>query len=140
MPRFDGGLELVTSDGELAAKLQRSVRQLVSEFSVRVLGELGAQQLEGILRGTLDSGERVQVERCDPAGGEAANRWYAFAARGASGKDVRQLFERQGALVSRVLRTHLGPITLERSLGRGHFRELAPEELQALMSAAVASG
>jgi 23S rRNA pseudouridine2605 synthase len=140
MPQVDGGLELVTSDGELAAKLQRSVRRLVSEFSVRVRGELGAQQLEGILGGALDSGERLEVERCEPAGGEAANRWYAFAARGASGKDVRQLFERQGALVSRILRTHLGPITLERSLGRGHFRELAPDELHALMSAALESG
>ena len=30
------------------------------------------------------------------AGGEGSNRWYSLAARGASGKDVRQLFERQG--------------------------------------------
>ena len=137
MPRVDGGLELVTSDGELAAKLQRSVRRLVSEFSVRVRGELGVQQAEGILGGVLDSGDRLEVERCGPAGGEGANRWYAFSARGASGKDVRQLFERQGALVSRVLRTRLEPLTLERSLGPGHFRQLTPEELHALMSSAV---
>jgi 23S rRNA pseudouridine2605 synthase len=132
MPRVDGGLELVTSDGELAAKLQRFVRQLVSEFSVRVRGELTEQQLTGILGGTLDSGERVEIVRCETAGGEAANRWYALAARGASGKDIRQLFERQGALVSRDLRTHLGPLTLERSLARGHHRPLTPQELQAL--------
>jgi len=134
MPRIDGGLELVTADGELAAKLQRSVRWLASEFSVRVRGELGEQQLQGILSGTLDSGAHLAVERCESAGGEAANRWYALAARGASGKDVRQLFERQGALVSRVLRTQLGPIALERSLGRGQFRELNLEELRSLLS------
>lgn len=132
MPRVDGGLELVTSDGELGVKLQRSVRSLVSQFSVRVLGELSSQQLEGILGGILDSGQQLEVESCVSSGGEAANRWYAFVARGASGKDVRQLFERQGALVSRVQRTHLGPITMERSLGRGQFRELTEEELQAL--------
>ena len=134
MPRIDGGLELVTADGELAAKLQRSVRWLVSEFSVRVRGELGEQQLQGILSGTLDSGAHLAVMRCEPAGGEAANRWYTLAARGASGKDVRQLFERQGALVSRVLRTQLGPIALERSIARGQFRELNPEELRSLLS------
>ena len=134
MPRIDGGLELVTADGELAAKLQRSVRWLAIEFSVRVRGELGEQQLQGILSGTLDSGAHLAVERCEPAGGEAANRWYALAARGASGKDVRQLFERQGALVSRVLRTQLGPIALERSLGRGQFRELNSEDLRSLLS------
>jgi len=76
--------------------LQRSVRWLVGEFSVRIRGELGEQQLQGILSGTLDSGAHLAVVRCEPAGGEAANRWYTLAARGASGKDVRQLFERQG--------------------------------------------
>jgi len=132
MPRIDGGLELVTSDGELASRLQRGVRALTSQFSVRVKGELGESQLAGIVQGVLDSGATVAVEACEPAGGEAANRWYALQARGASGKEVRQLFERQGALVSRVLRTRLGPLTLERSLPRGRFRSLTPEELESL--------
>ncbi|HEY6924221.1 MAG TPA: S4 domain-containing protein [Steroidobacteraceae bacterium] len=132
MPRVDGGLELVTSDGELGVMLQRSVHKLVSQFSVRILGELSEQQLEGILGGMLDSGEQLEVQTCEPSGGEGANRWYTFVARGASGKEVRQLFERQGAVVSRVQRTHLGPITMERTLGRGHFRELTTEELSAL--------
>jgi len=48
---------------------------------------------------------------------------------------VRQLLERAGAQVSRVLRTRLGPLALERSLGRGRFRELTQEELRALLSA-----
>jgi 23S rRNA pseudouridine2605 synthase len=134
MPRIDGGLELVTSDGELAARLQRAVRHLSNEFSVRVKGELLAEQIDRILEGALDRGEALAVERCEPAGGEAANRWYAVEVRGASGKDVRQLFERQGALVSRVLRTKLGPLTLERTLGRGRFRPVTPEELAGLVN------
>jgi 23S rRNA pseudouridine2605 synthase len=139
MPQPDGGLELVSADGGLAARLQRSVHALVSEFGVRVRGELTAPQREGILGGVLDSGVALAVERCESAGGEGANRWYTLRVRGASGKEVRQLFERQGALVSRVLRTHLGPLTLERSLGRGQFRELTAEELHALAAAPVAA-
>ena len=108
MPRIDGGLEIVCGDGELAARLQRAVRALTSELSVRVRGELIEQQIEGVLGGVLDSGEKLAVLGCESAGGEGANRWYAISARGASGKDVRQLFERQGAIVSRVLRTRLG--------------------------------
>lgn len=134
MPRIDGGLEIVTSDGELAARLQRCVRRLTSEFSVRVHGELAAKQVEGVLGGRLDSGETVQAERCEPSGGEGSNRWYTFAGRGLSGKQVRQLFERQGALVSRVLRTQLGPLALDRHLSRGRFRELRPEELDSLLA------
>lgn len=134
MPRVDGGLELVTSDGELGVKLQRSVRHFVSQFSVRVLGELSPEQLENILEGSLDSGDRIEVTLCEASGGEAANRWYTLIARGASGKEARQLFERQGALVSRVQRTHMGPITMERTLGRGQFRELTSDELENLLA------
>lgn len=135
MPRIDGGLELICGDGEIAARLQRSVRGLTSELSVRVRGELMEQQIAGVMGGVLDSGEKLTVLGCEPAGGEGANRWYAISARGASGKDVRQLFERQGAIVSRVLRTRLGSIALDRALGRGHFRELTDEELEALLVA-----
>lgn len=134
MPRVDGGLELVTSDGALALKLQRGVHRLVSEFGVRVRGELSEEHVASILAGELDSGEQLSVERCESAGGEAANRWYTLVARGASGKDVRQLFERQGAIVSRVQRTRLGPLAMERTLGRSQFREVTPEELAALLA------
>jgi 23S rRNA pseudouridine2605 synthase len=140
MPRVDGGLELVTSDGELAVRLQRAVHALSSEFGVRVRGELSAGQLEGIRAGALDSGARLMVQRCEAAGGEAANRWYTLGVQGASGKQVRQLFERQGALVSRVLRTQLGPVRLERALARGQFRALTWEEVRTLLPDYPASG
>jgi 23S rRNA pseudouridine2605 synthase len=140
MPRIDGGLEIVCGDGELTVRLQRSVRRLSSELSVRVRGELTEQQVAGVLGGVLDSGERLAVLGCEPGGGEGANRWYAITARGASGKDVRQLFERQGAIVSRVLRTRLGTLALERSLARGHYRELTREEIAALLAEAAGEG
>jgi 23S rRNA pseudouridine2605 synthase len=139
MPRVDGGLELVTSDGALAERLQRLVHTFASEFGVRVRGELTDANLANILAGGLDSGEHLAVERCEGAGGEAANRWYTLVARGASGKQVRQLFERQGALVSRVQRIRLGPLALERTLGRSQFRELTQEELDALLTPATAA-
>src|SRR5450432_827265 len=46
MPRVDGGLEVVTSDGALAERLQRLVHTLSSEFGVRVRGELTDENLE----------------------------------------------------------------------------------------------
>jgi 23S rRNA pseudouridine2605 synthase len=136
MPRVDGGLELATSDGDLASTLQRSMRRLTCEFSVRVHGELSPQGLETITRGELDNGQKLEIDRCEAAGGEGSNRWYSLVVRGASGKDVRQLFERQGALVSRVLRIQLGSLALDRLLSRGQFRELTDEELQALLATA----
>ncbi|HTV77261.1 MAG TPA: S4 domain-containing protein [Steroidobacteraceae bacterium] len=135
MPVIDGGLELVSSDGETAERLQRGVRRLTVDFSVRVHGELSAEGVARVLEGTLDNGTTVLVHSCDAAGGEGSNRWYTLVAVGASGKDVRQLFERQGAMVSRVLRTRLGTVTLDRSLPRGRSRPLTEEEAATLMTA-----
>jgi 23S rRNA pseudouridine2605 synthase len=64
---------------------------------------------------------------------EGANRWYSIVVTGASGKDVRQLFERQGALVSRVLRVSMGSLKLDKSLARGQHRQLTDEEVSAML-------
>lgn len=138
MPHADGGLELVTSDGALAERLQRAVHALEVEFSVRLRGELHASQLSLVAQGELDSGAPLEVLSCEPQAGEGSNRWYVLASRGASGKEVRRLFERAGALVSRVLRTRVGPVRLERALARGQFRRLTDAELTALFQAAAA--
>lgn len=138
MPRGDGGLEVLTADGALGARLQRAAGRLEIEFSVRVRGDLEAAQIERILDGQLDSGARLELLACEPAGGEAANRWYAVRARGASGRELRQLFERQGVIVSRVLRVRMGSLVLERALARGGFRRLEPAEVEALLCGANA--
>ncbi|HYK25543.1 MAG TPA: S4 domain-containing protein [Steroidobacteraceae bacterium] len=133
MPRQDGGLELVSSDGELAERLQRAVRGLTGEFSVRLHGALDEPQLASVRSGELDGGERLAVLDLEARGGEGTNHWYALTARGASGRAVRQLFERSGGTVSRVLRTRLGTVALDRSLSRGRFRKLAQGELDQLL-------
>jgi 23S rRNA pseudouridine2605 synthase len=138
MPRIDGGLEVLTSDGAFAARLQRAVRRLPVEFSLRIRGELLPEQIDGVLEGQLDSGERLQVTECEPGGGEGANRWYRVVTIGANGRELRSLVERQGATVSRVLRTALGGLVLERTLGRGKVRQLTDAEIGLLLSAPAA--
>ena len=135
LPRIDGGLELLTSDGALAAKLQRAVRGMPVEFSVRIRGELSPEQIAAVIEGQLDSGERLQIAGCEPAGGEGSNRWYQVSTIGANGRDLRALLERQGATVSRVLRTALGGLVLDRALGRGQVRQLSDAELAQLLAA-----
>ena len=134
MPRVDGGLELLTADGALAQRLQRQVRSWPVGFLVRVRGELDEATLERLRAGELDDGRRLEILEIEGSEFEAesSNRWYKLVATGASGKDVRQLFERQGTLVSRIQRTSLGPLALTRDLNRGHFRALSSEEATAL--------
>jgi 23S rRNA pseudouridine2605 synthase len=137
MPRIDGGIELLTSDGELAVRLQRAVRRMPVGFSVRIRGELTPEQIEGVLEGQLDSGDKLQVLECEASGGEGANRWYHVETIGAGGRDLRAVVERQGATVSRILRISMGGLVLERTLGRGHVRQLEEAEIQGLLAARV---
>ena len=135
MPQLDGGLELLTSDGELAARLQRGVRRLNIRFSLRVRGTLDERQIEGILGGELDAGH-VDVLSCEAQQeGEASNRWYEIVTRGANGRDLRMLVERQAAVASRILRTSFGSLELDRHLKRGQARPLTAQELADLLTA-----
>jgi hypothetical protein len=99
MPGIDGGLEIVTSDGALAEKLQRANHRLSCEFSVRIKGLLGPDHIEAVKTGKLDRVTRMTVESVGTSEAqlEGSNRWYSIVVRGASGKDIRQLFERQRA-------------------------------------------
>ena len=141
MPGIDGGLELVTSDGALAEKLQRASHKLACEFSVRVKALLGPDQIAGVESGKLDRPTRMQIESVttSEADLEGSNRWYAVVARGASGKDIRQLFERQGVLVSRILRVSMGAVKLDKTLSRGQFRQLESEDVDGLLKPAPAA-
>jgi 23S rRNA pseudouridine2605 synthase len=135
MPGIDGGLELVTSDGALAAKFQRANHRLQCEFSVRIKGVLGPDHVAAVKTGKLDRAARMVVESVSTSEShlEGSNRWYSIVVTGASGKDIRQLFERQGALVSRVLRVSMGGVTLDKTLSRGQHRQLTNEEIAALL-------
>jgi 23S rRNA pseudouridine2605 synthase len=143
MPGIDGGLELVTSDGALAEKLQRAIHRLPCEFSVRVKAQLGPDQIAGVQSGKIDRRTRMQIEALSSSEAqlEGSNRWYSVTARGASGKDIRQLFERQGVLVSRILRVSVGAVKLDKSLSRGQFRQLETDDIGSLLKApATAEG
>lgn len=140
LPQVDGGLELLTADGGVAERLQRVVRGLPMEFSLRVRGELSEEQQAAVLAGQLDSGMRLQLEALEAAGGEGANRWYTIRGRGISGNDLRQLLERCGITTSRVLRTRLGSLQLERSLARGRSRPLTEQEMNGLLNPPAEAG
>jgi 23S rRNA pseudouridine2605 synthase len=133
MPSVDGGLELLTADGALAARLQRAVHGLEMEFSLRIRGELSAEQQQAIREGMLDRGSALRVLQLEPTGGEASNRWYRLLAVGASGNDIRQLIERQAVTLVRMLRTRIGTLALPRTLARSHWRELEAAELSAVL-------
>jgi len=134
LPQVDGGLELLCADGDTASRLQRAVRAQAMDYSLRVRGELSEEQQRSIRAGLLDRGSALKILAIGEAAGTGANRWYHIDTLGASGNDLRQLVERQGATISRLMRTRIGSLKLERSLARGRWRELTAEELSGLLN------
>jgi 23S rRNA pseudouridine2605 synthase len=128
LPPNDGGLELLTSDGDLAQSLMRRLTTLRVVFSVRVRGVLNEQQLERLQSGLIDDETTLAVESIESAGGEGANRWYTLSTRGARARDVHRLMQAGGIEVSRLMRIGLGPVRMDRALARERFRALSPGE------------
>src|SRR5262245_983391 len=128
LPPNDGGLELLTSDGDLAQGLMRRLATLRILFSVRVRGEVSQEQLARLQSGVIDEATTIEVESVEPAGGEGTNRWYTMSTRGARARDVHRLAEASGIELSRLLRIGLGPVRMDRALARERFRTLNPGE------------
>lgn len=136
LPPNDGGLELLTSDGDLAQALMRKLAELRIDFAVRVRGELSAEQLARLRRGQRADGQALEIEGIEAAGGEGANRWYTLVTRGGRARDLHRLFEQAGIELSRLMRVRLGPVSMDRSLARERSRPLDPAETAGLYAAA----
>lgn len=126
------GLLLLTSSGELAARLMHPRHAVERAYSVRVSGVLSEGQRERLLKGVDLEDGRASFERVEVAGGEGANRWYNVTLHEGRNREVRRMFESVGLTVSRLIRTRFGPISLPRELPRGRWRDLTDREIRLL--------
>ncbi len=126
------GLLLLTTDGELANRLMHPSSQLEREYSVRVQGELGDEQIEQLLKGVhLDDGP-ARFDTLAVKEGKGSNQTCLVTVSEGRNRIVRRLFEAAGCRVSRLMRVRYGPLVLPRELRPGKFRDLDNAELDAL--------
>jgi 23S rRNA pseudouridine2605 synthase len=131
LPPNDGGLEVLTSDGELAQALMRKLATLPIEFAIRARGEPTLGQMEYLKSGVFEGGT-LNVESVVPAGGEGFNRWLKLLTRGARARDVHRLCAAAGLELSRLLRVSIGPFHMDRALGRERTQTLGVHETDAV--------
>ena len=132
----DGGLELFTTDGTLRAAASRAAAtDLTIAYAVRVNGEPTEALIAGLAAAAASADPPFAIDAARAAGGEGRNRWFEFDTRRARGRDLRELLLAAGLEVSRILRTRVGPVTMDRALSRGRHRELTVEERAALYAA-----
>ncbi|HLY30896.1 MAG TPA: pseudouridine synthase [Ktedonobacterales bacterium] len=127
------GLLLLTNDGELALHLTHPRYELTKEYEALVEGRPGAQTLERLERGLLLSGETrptapARAWIIEPAGDLT---WVGLELHEGRNRQARRMFGALGHRVRRLIRTRVGPLTLD-GLAPGASRMLTAEEIAAL--------
>ncbi len=130
------GLLLFTTSGELANKMMHPRYEVEREYAVRVMGTLTPEQQQSLLQGIELEDGRANVDQLKDGGGEGANHWYHIVIKEGRNREVRRLFEALGLMVSRLIRTRYGTITMPSRLKRGQTLELAPDEVGVVLTAA----
>ncbi|BCF97479.1 pseudouridine synthase [Paraburkholderia sp. PGU19] len=128
------GLLMLTTSGDLANRFMHPRYSVEREYAVRVVGELAEGNRQKLLHGVeLDDGP-ANFLRIRDGGGEGTNHWYHVALAEGRNREVRRMFEAVGLMVSRLIRTRHGPITLPRGLKRGRWEELEDNQVRSLLA------
>ena len=135
LDRNTSGLVLLTTDGELAAKLMHGSTLVEREYAVRLLGEPSEAQLRQLEEGIeLDDGT-AKVASIERGGGSGSNAWYHVTLRETRHRDLRPALAAVGLAVSRVIRVRYHTVALG-DLYRGASRALTADESRALYALA----
>ena len=129
------GLLLLTSDGDLAARLTHPRHGVAREYHARVRGVPDRHALERLERGIVLAGRRTAPAEVSLAkvidGADGAQAVLSFVIREGRNRQVRNMCDAIGHPVVRLTRVRIGPITDER-IRPGEFRDLTPEEVALL--------
>ncbi len=123
------GILLLTNDGALANRLMHPSSEIEREYAVRILGEVSPNTLTKLRKGVKLEDGYAQFHTVTDAGGEGRNHWYHVIVKEGRNRLVRRLWESQDVTVSRLIRIRFGSLTLPRSVRRGKWLELEPEEV-----------
>jgi pseudouridine synthase len=133
------GLLLLTSDGDLAAKLMHPRHAVERVYDALVVGSPGEDDLDKLRRGIFLDGSRTapaEVRRGGTVGrGRHELTRLTITLREGRNRQVRRMCASIGHPVRKLTRTRMGPITLG-DLRPGHWRDLTPRETRLLQAAA----
>ena len=122
------GLLLLTDDGALTQRLTHPSHEVEKEYQVWVRGDVD-RALPILSAPVVDGGETLTADRVERTG---ENTLTVVIHQGKN-RQVRRMCARAGLEVLRLKRVREGPLSLDRSLKAGQWRNLTDRELLELM-------
>lgn len=133
------GVLLLTSDGDLAAKLTHPRHAVERVYEAVVAGEPSDEALDKLRRGVFLDGERTSPAEVRRAGRAGSGRQdltrLTITLREGRNRQVRRMCASIGHPVRTLTRVRMGPITLG-DLRPGQWRDLSEREIRLLRAAA----
>ena len=134
LDRDTRGLLLFTDDGFLANRVAHPRFELEKTYVAQVNGAAGAGELARLRSGIELEDGRTAPARVRVLGRRDHNSLLELRVHEGRKRQVRRMLVAVGLEVVDLVRTSLGPLTLQ-GLEEGESRPLRPDEVQALMSA-----
>jgi 23S rRNA pseudouridine2605 synthase len=128
------GLVLMTSDGDLAARLMHPRHEVDKEYEVIVLGVPDARAIDKLKKGVYIEGGRTSPARVHVGAtvkGARPTTKLNITIHEGRNRQIRKMCSTVGLPVRELRRVRMGPITLGR-LKPGQWRDLTPQEVRSL--------
>jgi 23S rRNA pseudouridine2605 synthase len=123
------GLLLLTNDGALARVLELPATGWLRRYRVRAHGTVTQDQLDALHNGVTISGIHYSAIEAAIDRVQASNLWLNFAIREGKNREVRNVLDHLGLVVTRLIRVSFGPFQL-RELGEGAVDEVPTRVLR----------
>ena len=147
LDRDSEGLLILTNDGHLTDLLTHPRYEVEKEYLVGLDSMPSKRDMERLVRGVEHDGDRLSAMSVQPAAppepllGEdptPVNAWLLITLREGKNRELRRMMSVIGRKVLLLRRIRLGPLHLGK-MSPGSFREITPEEIDALYQAGTAA-
>lgn len=128
------GLLLLTNDNQLAETLTNPEHKVAKTYLVKASMLLSDEQLKQLARGVELSDGMTRPATVQRIRDSEKYTFLELTITEGRNRQVRRMIEALGSKVLKLVRTKLGPLTLE-GLRIGEWRELTPQELAQLRKA-----